>query len=306
MATENAKFFHLMSKELGRAGIKFKHVQPAKVSRYSNMKLSTIAIITTWTELQELPRQIVAFSFDDTRYPFSEEKIRQFFEMLRVWIDTGIKSCSSVLVGVDPGSKKMGLAFFLDDTFIDATTIPSNCKVMASVLQEKLSAYCMKGEDGEVEEERPNHGGNDAPKIMIKVGDGNYLELVRTLNCLKIFGDSFNVPFKIEMVNEFRSNSYFIIDESRFINFGMDARAAINIALREGVPIELYHHSTERRFPTRKQVRKVQHESRKLSKKENENIAINHSLATKVLLGKITMKDAIGLHKDQHKKTGTR
>ncbi|MHA1715197.1 MAG: hypothetical protein ACTSXP_06110, partial [Promethearchaeota archaeon] len=94
-------------------------------------------------------------------------------------------------------------------------------------------------------------------------------------------------------------NSRFVIKESNFIKINKDARAAINIALRKGSEIKI---KDGKKFNcnfsfTRKQVKQIQNESRKLS---GHLLSIDKSLATKVLLGKMSLNEAIFIQKKRN------
>jgi len=113
-----------------------------------------------------------------------------------------------------------------------------------------------------------------------------------------------NFPMDIKIVNESHSNTDFIINNSNFIKISDHAKAAINIALRDGLSLEQLKQQGE--FPknpdtfSKKQLRNIQAESRASS--GEERITIDQRLATKVLLGQLSLQDAIGLYKDSKSK----
>nr|MDO8114746.1 hypothetical protein [Candidatus Sigynarchaeota archaeon] len=127
MATENAKFFYFLSKELTSDGFKFMHVSPKKFDRKLHSRDEII--ITTGSEgpnLPELPDDVVILSYDDTQYPLSEKNVQNFYRMFRILMDSGIEECNRIDIGVDPGFKHTGLALFVNNTFVEATIIPTS------------------------------------------------------------------------------------------------------------------------------------------------------------------------------------
>ncbi|MEX2680263.1 MAG: hypothetical protein Q6373_001565 [Candidatus Sigynarchaeota archaeon] len=243
-------------------------------------------IITTSSEVAALPDELLILSYDEDRYPLNEPNVQAFYHMFRILMDTGIDECSQIDIGIDPGFKHTGLALFLNGTFVEATIIPTS----EARIKEFLGMAINTG--------LHNCKEDTIPSIRVKVGNGSPVEMHKVIGLLSRLKQSY--PIEILIVNESHSNTDFIINESNFIKIGDHARAAINIALRDGTGLEQARLNGE--YPsigsksiTKKQVKSVQAESRVAS--GGEGITIDQKLATKVLLGKMSLQEAIALYK---------
>ncbi|MBN2152837.1 MAG: hypothetical protein JW839_15405 [Candidatus Lokiarchaeota archaeon] len=243
-------------------------------------------IITTSSEVSLLPSELLILSYDEGRYPLTEQNVQAFYHMFRILMDTGIDECSQIDVGIDPGSKYTGLALFLNGTFVEATIIPTSGVRINEFLGTGIATGVRNCKDGSM------------PAIRVKVGNGSPVEMHKVVGLLLIMQKDY--PIEVLIVNESHSNSDLIIKESSFIKVGDHARAAINIALREGVSLDQLTKAgeypvVEKKGIKKKQVKNVQAESRVVS--GDEGITIDQRLATKVLLGKMSLQEAIALYK---------
>nr|MDO8087544.1 hypothetical protein [Candidatus Sigynarchaeum springense] len=259
-------------------------MRPADVDKRKSPR--DAVIITTSSEVTSLPDELLILSYDDERYPLNEINVQAFYHMFRILMDTGIDECSQIDIGIDPGFKHTGLALFLNGTFVEATIIPTN----EARIKEFLGMAINTG--------LHNCKEDVMPSIRVKVGNGSPVEMQKVVVLLLEMQHRY--PIEILIVNESHSNTDFIINESNFIKIGDHARAAINIALRDGMGLEQAKQSGE--FPavkskniTKKQVKSIQAESRVAS--GEEGITIDQKLATKVLLGKMSLQEAIALYK---------
>ncbi|MHA1683125.1 MAG: hypothetical protein ACTSUE_19455 [Promethearchaeota archaeon] len=270
------------------AGIKFRHTTPSAFNEELH-ESKNLTCITTWTESRHIvATDSVVFSFDETKYPINQEKIHDFFLMLKIWIDTGKTQCKTILMGLDPGSKKTGIALFLDGIFIEASTIQTglNLERIEKIIRRLIELY--SSPDDAVSK----------PETIVKIGDGDYLDMKTILNSIESIIKEFDLH--VYIVDEFKTNSTFRIQESSFIKISPDERAAINIALRDGTLLHEYHDPRTGTGFSKKQVKKIQHESRNVSSHDGtEHVSIDRFLATRVLLGKITMQDAIKMQKNR-------
>ncbi|NMC03671.1 MAG: hypothetical protein GYA24_00595 [Candidatus Lokiarchaeota archaeon] len=284
VATENAKFFHFISKELSRDRFKFTHLRPADVSVHKCPR--DAVIITTRSEVGSLPPELLILSYDETEHPLNERNVQEFYHLFRVLMDTGIDACSQIDIGIDPGSKHTGLAVFLNGTFIEATVIPTS----EAMTREFIGMAIATGLHGCKE--------NATPSIRVKIGNGSPVDMHKIIGLLLRMQQQHAI--EIMIVDESGSNSEFSIAGSTFIKIADHARAAVNIALREGLGLDEARRSPEfqagtRKYLTRKQVKSIQAESRLAS--GGEPITIDQHLATQVLLGKMTLQEAIDLYK---------
>jgi hypothetical protein len=292
VATENAKFFYFISKELARDIFRFNHFRPAEIDR--KRCPSDTVVITTSSEVASLPPELLILSYDEGRYPLNEPNVQNFYHMFRILMDTGIDECSQIDVGIDPGSKHTGLALFLNGTFVEATIINGTFIEATARIKEFLAMAITTG--------LQNCKENTMPSIRVKIGNGSPVEMHKVVGLLLKMQQSYAI--EILLVDESHSNTDFVIKESRFIKIGDHARAAVNIALREGMSLEQARKTPDYQAGTKKsikkkQVKNVQAESRVAS--GEDGITIDQKLATKVLLGKMSLQEAIALYKQDAK-----
>ncbi len=238
-----------------------------------------------------MPPELLILSYDEGQYPLNEENVLDFYHMFRILMDTGIDECSQIDVGIDPGSKHTGLSLFLNGTFVEATVIPTND---VTRIKEFLGMAITTG--------LHNCKENVMPSIRVKVGNGSPVEMHKVVTLLLRMQQDHAI--EILIVDESHSNTDFVIKESSFIKIGDHARAAVNIALREGISLEQARKSPDYQAGmgksiTKGQVKNVQTESRLAS--GDEGITIDQRLATKVLLGKMSLQEAIALYKQDGK-----
>jgi hypothetical protein len=273
VATENAKFFHFISKELARDRFKFNHLRPSDVDRHKCPR--DTVIITTSSEVACLPQELFILSYDEGQYPLNEQNVQNFYHMFRILMDTGIDDCNQIDIGIDPGFKHTGLALFLNGTFIEATVIPtSDARIM-----EFLGMAITTG--------LHSCKGNEMPSIRVKIGNGSPVDMHKVIGLLLKMQQDYAI--EILIVDESRSNTEFVIKESSLIKIGDHARAAVNIALRDGTDLEQARKSPDFQVGTRKSITKKQ------------VITIDQRLATQVLLGKMSLQEAIDLYKQDGK-----
>jgi hypothetical protein len=205
-------------------------------------------------------------------------------------MDTGIDECNQIDIGIDPGSKHTGLALFLNGTCIEATVIPTSDARIRDFLGMAITTGLHSCKE------------NTMPSIRVKIGNGSPIEMHKVIGLLLKMQQDYAI--EILIVDESRSNTDFVIAESSFIKIGDHARAAVNIALRDGIGLEQARKTPDFQVGTKmnitkKQVKSVQAESRLAS--GGEAITIDQKLATKVLLGKMSLQEAIALYKQDGK-----
>jgi len=276
-----------LSKNLVSDRFKFTHVSPSALAN-KEIRSRDEVIITTGSEalvLADIEDSVLLLSFDDAMYPLSEGNIGNFYRMFRIIMDTQIRECKSITIGIDPGFKHTGMSLFINGTFIEATIVPTSESKIKDFISTAIATALQ------------NFSGATIPLAKIRIGNGNSVETQKVLDIISSM--DINPAFEVQIVDESNSNTDYFIQKSNFIKIGDHARAAINIALRDGETIEqLKEHGA---FPkpagdfSRKQLKNIQAESRTIS--GDSGITIDQKLATKVLLGKLTLQDAISLYK---------
>ncbi|MHA1847885.1 MAG: hypothetical protein ACTSYS_16915 [Promethearchaeota archaeon] len=268
---------------LNNNDIKFHHVRPSSLN--PRVLPGEEVIITTWSELQSIQVDGTIFSFDDKKFTTNDAKVEKFFKMIKIWLNTGKEAFKSITIGIDPGFKKTGVAIFINNTYIEAKTILTDETLLNKYIRTFIDSINEKDE-------------NFPPMMKIKIGNGNQIEINKIISFLREITDEFN--FEIEIVDEFQTNSTSSIENSKFIKISPDERAAINIALRKGTPLSQYKKKLYKSNFSKKQVKNMQNESRKMSSSKSPSVTINHELAWKVLMGKISLKEALEIQKSTH------
>lgn len=206
--------------------------------------------------------------------------------MFKIIVDTGIEECKSIAIGIDPGFKHTGMSLFINGTFVEAKIIPTSNSKIKNFISLALSTGLQ------------NFSSNILPIAKINIGNGNPVEMQKVLDIISSM--EIDDAIQVQIVDESNSNTDYVIQKSNFIKIGDHARAAINIALRNGETIDQFkEHGAFPKSPadfSRKQLKNVQAESRAIS--GERSITIDQKLATKVLLGKLTLQDAISLYKN--------
>lgn len=284
VATEDPRLFYFLSKKLNEEGFAFHHVSPKMVQ---NELISTEQIVlTTFSESVDIPKGPITLTYDDVKFPVNKENIENFFYLFKIWIETGRDKFDEVVIGIDPGHKHTGIALFINKALITVATIPTGNVKITKFLNHLL-------------EDVLNQGLKDYPvNIKMKIGNGNPIEMKKLVSLLlgeEIFS---KYKFDMEIVDEFQTNTPYRISRSKFMKIGgKDEIAAINIGLRQGKQLSVENFEGDNNKITRKQLKSIQDESRKFTKNTNESFSINEKLATKVLLGKLSLPEAIKMQK---------
>jgi hypothetical protein len=249
-------------------------------------------LITTAAERVSLPENALILCYDQDRYPVSSEHVHSFYRLFRYIMDTGENECNDVSIGIDPGSKHVGFAVFVNERLVEATSVPSTEDSVKKYLDSVLNAFSI------------NVGGGFTVQVHAHVGYGNPAEFVKIVNLLLKLNRQ---DLDIQVVDEFQSNSDYIIKDSNFIKISTHARAAVNIALRPGTIVDkdtnLFKFTSLN--VTKKQLRQLQQESRAVASDIGEPITIDSQLATEVLFGTLTLEEAIKMQARKGKKEGS-
>ncbi len=257
-------------------------------------------VITTTAESSLLHGDILSITYDEQQYPITPQNVLEFFHLLKILIETGQKEFKNATIGIDPGFKHTGIAVFINGIIIEAVSLQSNDVDITKQVQTILNHVNI------------NQAKDSPCHIVIKVGNGNFVEMQKVINLL--LNHEMPMAFELQIVDEKCSNTDFVIQDSSFIKLsGKHARAAINIALRDGTRVDegvdlKEGNGMRREGFSRKYVRMVQDESRKITIHDDSvagGISIDETLATKVLLGKLTLMEAINKQKEGQKRNGS-
>ncbi len=159
------------------------------------------------------------------------------------------------VVGVDPG-KKPGIAVLVGDTVVAAVQVPSGDA--ADVIHREVA---------------------DATDPIVRIGDGARLEGAKLVTDLE--------EVRVELVDETGTTPYL---GTGCRGMG-DVLAAVNIARRDGEPIERREID-----PTAGELQLIKDRSRERSE---ENRAIDEQLARRVATGELTIDDALAEHRER-------
>lgn len=169
---------------------------------------------------------------------------------------------SKVFIGIDPGDQP-GIAVVGDDILLQKMNVETPEKVVVAV-KRILREY-------------------PASEILIRIGHGSIITRNRIINSL--------IPLEtpIEIVDETKTSSSKQISRPE-----KDSEAAAAIALITGGKVQR-HLPLE---PTKGEVRNIQERTRKLT---NGEFSISEKTAMDVLMGKISLKEAIEIDKNRKK-----
>ncbi|MFX0099151.1 MAG: hypothetical protein ACFFCS_06175 [Candidatus Hodarchaeota archaeon] len=265
-------------------GFSFRHVSPKNIRK--DLASSEQIVLTKYSESSEIPKGPITLTFDDVKYAITKENVQNFFYLFKVWIETGREKFDNVVIGIDPGYKNTGIALFINNALIEAATIPT--------MDDKI----MKFIDNFLKDLLKKHSENDTVPIKVKIGNGIPIEMKKVISLLLGMNIFQKLDLNLEVVDEFQTNTPYLIRKSKFMKIGKDQIAAINIGLRQGKHLSVENFEGNNNKVTRKQVKNIQDESRRLT---NESLSISEGLATKVLLGKLSLPEAIQMQKSLRK-----
>ncbi len=196
-----------------------------------------------------------------------------------------IHDYTTLQVGIDPGQKDIGIAYFLDQTLIYTETVHTADKVIDRI---NMSAASF------------------APsEIEVKIGNGSLRPL---RDILKVLTEEDNLisPIYIYLVDESGSskqNGLYIQNTKAFYpeykkSITRDEQAAIIIGYRSGK--ELTEGDLEYIFSKEAQPAELKHIQRKSRKVSKGKLSLSRELANQVYLGNITLEEAIEIQEKKH------
>jgi len=279
--TQNLNFFYKLNKELKRLKIKFKILNVGNKIH----KIPNSLILTTQEEVKKFETY---YKSKVNILSYSDEEIFQHY-IIRVLAAAasrgGIDNHFELVFSIDPGSKHLGLAVFLDGFYLNSHTLHSDDDLL-----NKIEIYI---------------------KVLQKVNQ-------KSLNLIFKFGSgilslNFRLLEKIyHKINNKKSIKVFLIDESKSSKYKIYTQdkkripnheaSALIIALRKGLEVDQTNIiDLIKKF-------KSNDLKKKLFKFENNN-KLHESLneiAEKVLRGEISINDSIDMLDDSklinHKK----
>lgn len=217
--TENLNFFYRINKELTRLNIKFE-------------------VLNVRDKLPNLPSVILTTSEEIHRFKNSYEKLKiltysyeENFQhyVLKVLAAYKIEYkdyYSELMFSIDPGTKQIGIAIFLDDLFLISHTIYDK-KEFIEFINDKVGCFQ-----------------KDTPflmKLEFKFGSG---VLPLTIELLKEVYDSFGSRknMKLSLIDESKSSKTKIKDKKKRVRTKHEVSALI-LALRKGIEINQSNYS---------------------------------------------------------------
>lgn len=158
------------------------------------------------------------------------------------------------IIGIDPGARP-GIAVLQGDTVTAAFHVPID--QVPSIIEKELDS---------------------APNPLIRIGDGARLQGAKLIDKLP--------DVRLELVDETGSTPYL---GSGARGMG-DILAAVNIAQRDGTPIE-----SREIEPTAGEIQLIKNQSRKQS---SDDRTIPGTMARRVAIGELTLEEAIDMHRN--------
>ena len=200
---------------------------------------------------------IIVGSTDELAHPVDVEVIEASAGGARTVVETALSAVRTVggrtVVGVDPGARP-GIAVLTGDLVVAAFTVP--LADAPSVIRSEIET---------------------AVDPVVRIGDGARLQGATIVNAL--------ADVRIELVDETGTTPYL---GSGARGMG-DVLAAVNIARREGTPVE------QREIePTDGELGVIQRRSRERSA---DNREIDEGLARRVAIGELTLDEALAEHR---------
>jgi len=222
-----------------------------------------LLIITTKSEASLLPENVEKlYIADDTPANYILGRITAYLQ--------GIKGkFGKLVIGIDPGFSSFGIAVFGDDILIE-TAVTFDVKETYQKLVQVSKLY-------------------EANKRIIKIGSSTSFSRSQLLSVLLPFCIERGIT--LEDVDEARTSSSRLPIRVTTKEKSKDVLAAVHIALREGTSLQDQDYKSKIK---QGEIKQLQEKSRQLT---NGKITISRTLALQVACGKISLEDAIRIHK---------
>jgi len=263
--TEDLSFFYWISKELGSINLPFKVLNIG--SRFPISSGFPSIILTTYEELPKfsnLNKNSLFLPYD------KDEKFDQFIKKVIAAYRIGYKKFySKLLFSIDPGTKYIGLAVFLDDYYLNSHTIYGN-RDLIEIIKEYITCF-------QKDNQKPM-------KIKFKFGRG-FLSITKAL--VEMFFNEFKnkKDFHCFLIDETRSSKIKILNKKK--KLPRDEISALILALRAGIEI---HENLSQIFSPIK-FYKLNKEIYKIKNHDNSpNEKFLKELIEKLVDGKLSLK----------------
>ncbi|MFX1378146.1 MAG: hypothetical protein ACFFA4_03560 [Promethearchaeota archaeon] len=274
--TENLNFFYRINRELTRLNIKFEVLNIRdKLPNVPSIILTTVGEIHKFKNSYE---NLIILS-----YSYEENFQHYVLKVLAAYKIEYKDFYSDLMFSIDPGTKQIGIAIFLDDLFLISHTIYDK-REFIEFIDDKVNCF---------QENNPF-----LMKLEFKFGSG---VLPLTIELLKEVYDHFgmNKNKKIFLIDESKSSKTKIKDKKKRVRTKHEISALI-LALRRGKEITQFNYT--------KIFKQIKLQEQNLNKDSNKNIVeldesldnlkqlidkilnneISLSLSSKILYGNIT------------------
>jgi len=274
--TENLNFFYRINKELTRLNIKFEVLNIRdKLPNVPSIILTTVGEIHKFKNSYE---NLIILN-----YSYEENFQHYVLKVLAAYKIEYKDYYSDLMFSIDPGTKQIGIAIFLDDLFLISHTIYDK-KEFIEFIDDKVNCF---------QESNPF-----LMKLEFKFGSG---VLPLTVELLKEVYDHFgmNKNKKIFLIDESKSSKTKIKDKKKRVRTKHEISALI-LALRRGKEITQFNYTTI--------IKQIKLQEQNFNKDSNKNIVeldesldnlkqlidkilnneISLSLSSKILYGNIT------------------
>ncbi|MFW9999479.1 MAG: hypothetical protein ACFE9Q_03120 [Candidatus Hodarchaeota archaeon] len=214
ISTENLNFFYRTNKELSRLNIKFEILNVR--DKVPNLPC---LILTTSEEIHRFGNsykkaKIISYSY--------EENFQHYILKVLAAFKIGYKDFySELMFSIDPGSKQIGIAIFLEDLFLISHTLYDKDKFL-EFINDKINCF---------QQSNPN-----LINLIFKFGSGVLtltIELLRRI--FNTFGGQKNL--KVYLIDESKSSKTKIKDKNRRIRTKHELSALI-LSLRKGIEVK--------------------------------------------------------------------
>jgi len=213
--TEDLSFFYWICKELGSINLSFKVLNIG--SRFPTISGFPSIILTTYEELPKFSN----LNKNSLFLPYiKEEKFEQFIKKVIAAYRIGYKKFySKLLFSIDPGTKYIGLAVFLDDYYLNSHTIYGN-QDLIEIIKDYITCF---------QKDNQKH-----LKLKFKFGRG-FIAITKVLVEM-LFNEFKNCKdFHCFLIDETRSSKIKILNKKK--KLPIDEISALILALRDGIEI---------------------------------------------------------------------
>jgi hypothetical protein len=232
--------------------------------------LTTLKELNNFENLDRVKCNILSYA--------KEEDFEQYIVKILAMAKIGNKIYSELVFSIDPGTKYLGLAIFLDDYYLNSHTIFEKDRFI-----EKIRVYV-----NALQEANPN-----PLQLVFKFGRGI---MPITLNLIEQLFENFKKEmFRVLLIDESKTSKYRIRDTYRK-KIPKDEAAALIISLRDGIEITYENYKTA--LKQKKIIRKKSQEFHNKSKVYNNEIDLKLiEIAESVLKGDLSLSKSMELLK---------